>query len=85
MQSSPKWCFLALLFISLSTPFFAISQQGVIPIYLRDDVYHDYVRFLDGETLDKINGFGGKFIRCDVVDMSIAQKVLHLGGLKKTL
>ncbi|MDN3379197.1 MULTISPECIES: hypothetical protein [unclassified Pseudoalteromonas] len=83
MQSSPKWCFLALLFISLSTPFFAISQQDVIPIYLRDDVYHDYVRFLDGETPDKINDFSGKFIRRDVVDMIIAQKALHLGGFKK--
>ncbi len=83
MQSSPKWCFLALLFISLSTPFFAISQQDFIPIYLRDDVYHDYVRFLDGETPDKINDFSGKFIRRDVVDMIIAQKALHLGGFKK--
>ncbi|MCQ8878137.1 hypothetical protein NQT69_09025 [Pseudoalteromonas shioyasakiensis] len=83
MQHSLKWCLTLLLTHCLMTPFFAISQGDAITIYLRDDVYHDYSRFLAGKTPDQINDFSGKFIRRDVVDMIIAQQAMHLGGFNK--
>ncbi|PAJ72282.1 hypothetical protein CJF42_22075 [Pseudoalteromonas sp. NBT06-2] len=55
-----------------------------ILIYIRDDVYLDYLEFLDGRDVLDINHFSGKNIRRDVVDMIIAQQALKLGGFEHT-
>jgi len=56
------------------------AQADEILIYIRDDVYQDYLAFLDGRNVLDINNFSGKTIRRDVVDMIIAQQALQLGG-----
>jgi hypothetical protein len=54
-----------------------------IQIYVRDDVYEDYKRFLNGRNLEEISDFSGQYIRRDVVDMILAQQALALGGFRK--
>jgi hypothetical protein len=54
-----------------------------IQIYVRDDVYEDYKRFLNGRNLEEISDFSGQYIRRDVVDMILAQQALVLGGFRK--
>lgn len=51
-----------------------------IIIYIRDDVYEDYKKFIDGKNIDEIINFSGKTMRRDVVDMILAQQALKLGG-----
>lgn len=61
---------------------FKTTDNNVV-IYIRDDVYHDYMRFLNGRKVQDIDDFSGQFIRRDVVDMIIAQQALLLGGFNK--
>jgi hypothetical protein len=56
------------------------SQAEEILIYIRDDVYEDYLKFVDGRNVLTIENFSGKNIRRDVVDMIIAQQALKIGG-----
>lgn len=59
------------------------SQTGSndsILIYIRDDVYEDYLEFVADREITSITNFTGKTIRRDVVDMIIAQQALKLGG-----
>jgi len=49
-------------------------------IYIRDDVYVDYLQFVADRDISTIDDFSGKKIRRDVVDMIIAQQALKLGG-----
>jgi len=60
------------------------AQADEILIYIRDDVYEDYLQFVDGRDVLRINNFSGKTIRRDVVDMIIAQQALKLGGFEHT-
>ncbi len=60
----------------------ALADNNEIIIYIRDDVYHDYIEFVADRDILTINDFSGKHIRRDVVDMIIAQKALVLGGFK---
>jgi len=60
----------------------ANSQAEDILIYIRDDVYEDYLEFVDGRDILAIDHFSGQNIRRDVVDMIIAQQALKLGGFK---
>ncbi len=53
-----------------------------IVINIRDDVYNDYVNFIDGRDVLQIDDFSGRKIRRDVVDMIIAQQALKLGGFE---
>ncbi|NMP31322.1 hypothetical protein HII17_07090 [Thalassotalea sp. M1531] len=55
-----------------------------ILIYIRDDVYEDYISFIKGREVLEIKSFSGKTIRRDVVDMIIAQQALKLGGFEHT-
>ncbi|MDO6427869.1 hypothetical protein Q4489_12645 [Thalassotalea sp. 1_MG-2023] len=73
---------LAVLFIYLLNITTTLANDIVISI--RDDVYHDYQRFLNGRNVLDINDFSGKTIRRDVVDMIIAQQALTLGGFNHT-
>ncbi|MDP2634331.1 MULTISPECIES: hypothetical protein [unclassified Pseudoalteromonas] len=84
MQFGKKWFCTFFLFYCVCTPFFVASQSEPIAIYLRDDVYNDYKRFLGGKEPIQVKDFNTKFIRRDVVDMIIAQQALHLGGFTKT-
>ena len=72
-----------MLFVKYLIILLLISQSAYaekIDIYIRDDVYHDYITFVDNRDVLKITDFSGKTIRRDVVDMIIAQQALKLGG-----
>ena len=56
------------------------SRAEAILIYIRDDVYVDYLEFVNGRDVLTIDSFSGQSIRRDVVDMIIAQQALKLGG-----
>jgi len=72
-------------FILLVTAFEASSNvvEDVV-IFIRDDVYDDYSRFLNGRKPIEVKDFSGAYIRRDVVDMIIAQQALSLGGFNKS-
>ncbi|MEW6991110.1 hypothetical protein AADZ91_10510 [Colwelliaceae bacterium 6441] len=72
---------LALLQV-FSLPFSAHAQD--ILIYIRDDVYQDYINFTKGKDVLNISDFSGSTVRRDVVDMIIAQQALKLGGFDHT-
>lgn len=74
--------FLVLVFFSFLPLSKSYSEE--ILIYIRDDVYEDYLQFVDGRDVINIRNFSGKTIRRDVVDMIIAQQALKLGGFKHT-
>jgi hypothetical protein len=69
-----------LLLVLLYSPQNAFARQNSVLIYIRDDVFIDYQKFVDGRDVELINNFSGKNIRRDVVDMIIAQQALKLGG-----
>ena len=53
-----------------------------ILIYIRDDVYDDYIKFVNNRDVHTIENFSGKNIRRDVVDMIIAQQALKIGNFE---
>ena len=59
------------------------TDNQTVMLYLRDDVYDDYMTFLAGRDPLDITSFIGPKIRRDVVDMIIAQQALKLGGYTK--
>lgn len=73
------WC---LVVVSLPTATYANENQ--IEMFIRDDVYEDYLRFLNGRSPIEVVDFHGEYIRRDVVDMIIVQQALMLGGFKKS-
>ncbi|WP_404341030.1 hypothetical protein [Pseudoalteromonas mariniglutinosa] len=69
----------ALLLLALSyVP--TLYAEDEIAIFIRDDVYNDYARFLAARKPVEVTDFSGNYIRRDVVDMIIAQQALTLGG-----
>lgn len=86
MNKCIKWLLLTVVIWLVGAPVYAmaIQTEQSIGIFIRDDVYHDYTRFLAGRQPQDITDFSGQFIRRDVVDMIIAQQALHLGGFDKT-
>jgi hypothetical protein len=73
---------LILLFVLQSFFCAFVSQAEQVVIYIRDDVYYDYLKFVDGKDILAIRDFSGKTIRRDVVDMIIAQQALKIGGFE---
>lgn len=72
-----------LFFLIVQSFFYAFSSQAdQVDIYIRDDVYYDYVKFVDDKDILAIRDFSGKTIRRDVVDMIIAQQALKIGGFE---
>ncbi|WP_241242344.1 hypothetical protein [Thalassotalea sp. G2M2-11] len=69
--------FTSLLTYSQTLP--SPSEQ-TITIFIRDDVYEDYLNFVNNRDILAIKNFTGKTVRRDVVDMIIAQQALKLGG-----
>ena len=78
-----RWA-LAFAFLFSLLPISNFAQADNILIFIRDDVYNDYISFLNGRSVLDINDFSGKTIRRDVVDMIIAQQALKLGGFEHT-
>jgi len=74
--------FIVYIFCSLNTCHANAKSQ--IKMFLRDDVYEDYITFLAGRDPLEITSFSGHKIRRDVVDMIIAQQALKLGGFHKS-
>ncbi|MBQ4861456.1 hypothetical protein J8L98_07100 [Pseudoalteromonas sp. MMG013] len=72
-----------LVLLSLFPNAYGNSDKHV-QMYIRDDVYNDYVRFLDGRSPLEITDFRGGYIRRDVVDMILVQQALLLGGFNKS-
>ena len=71
------------LFLLLSTFQVYGNDNKSVVIFIRDDVYDDYSRFLNGRKPIEVKDFSGAYIRRDVVDMIIAQQALSLGGFTK--
>lgn len=70
-----------LLFYLLSCfPAFAVADD--ILMYIRDDVYENYLQFLGDKDVQSIDNFAGDFIRRDVVDMILIQQALKKGGFE---
>ncbi|WP_105167391.1 hypothetical protein [Pseudoalteromonas sp. T1lg23B] len=59
------------------------TQSESVQMYIRDDVFADYQRFLKGRSPLDVDDFSGGYIRRDVVDMVLIQKALLLGGFDK--
>jgi hypothetical protein len=72
-----------IILLFIQSCFYAVpSKAEDILIYIRDDVYEDYITFLDGRDVHTIDNFSGRNIRRDVVDMIIAQQALKIGGFE---
>lgn len=61
-----------------------LPKPEEIPVYIRDDVYEDYLKFLNGRPVLTIVDFRGATMRRDVADMVLLQQALALGGFTKT-
>jgi hypothetical protein len=86
MSKRYPFCNSVLILLFVLQCFFCafFSQAEQIVIYIRDDVYDDYLKFVDGKDILEIRDFSGKTIRRDVVDMIIAQQALKIGGFEHT-
>ncbi len=60
------------------------ASANQVTIYIRDDVYEDYLAFLDGRDVLQLTDFSGSFMRRDVADMVLLQQALKLGGFDKS-
>lgn len=70
------YSFAIALFFLLS----AVAAAEQIDIYIRDDVYEDYLKFVDGRDVLSITEFNSPYLRRDVADMVVLQQALALGG-----
>lgn len=62
-----------------------VSVAEDLIISIRDDVYNDYLKFVNNRNIEDITDFRGKTVRRDVIDMLITQQALKLGGFEPTL
>jgi len=74
-----RHCFLVAVLIWQS----AVAATEQIDIYIRDDVYEDYLKFVDGRDVLAITEFNSPYLRRDVADMVVLQQALVLGGFAK--
>ena len=75
MYKTCCWFLVLSLFQSFS---FVLAKP--LTIYIRDDVYQDYLAFLNGRDVLELTDFRGSFMRRDVADMVLLQQALKLGG-----
>ncbi|MCT6699014.1 hypothetical protein [Rheinheimera sp. 4Y26] len=61
----------------------ASSETTAIEIFIRDDVYEDYQKFVAGRDVLTITEFHSPFMRRDVADMVLLQQALALGGFQR--
>jgi len=77
-------CLFALICLFFAiTPNKAIASTEAIVIFIRDDVYEDYQKFLAGRDVLSIRNFQHKNMRRDVADMVLLQQALALGGFNR--
>lgn len=83
MQKLSLWFKVVLCgcFIFLSVSY---ADDKSVAIFIRDDVYNDYIRFLNSREVLEVTDFSGEYIRRDIVDMILAQQALKLGGFDKS-
>lgn len=74
-------CWLLLLWL-LQSGFSVLAKP--LTIYIRDDVYQDYLAFLNGRDVLELTDFSGSFMRRDVADMVLLQQALKLGGFHQS-
>lgn len=68
-----------------SMPLYAAKQHSApVEIFIRDDVYEDYQKFVAGRDVLTITDFHSPFMRRDVADMVLLQQALALGGFQRT-
>jgi hypothetical protein len=72
---------ISILFVQSSLHSSFVQAEDIL-IYIRDDVYADYIKFVNGRDVNEIKNFSGKNIRRDVVDMIIAQQALKIGNFQ---
>lgn len=77
-QKTLRNTLLIVLLLCMATSVY--GQQKSVLIYIRDDVYIDYLKFVADREISSIENFSGENIRRDVVDMIIAQQALNLGN-----
>ncbi|MFC3031984.1 hypothetical protein ACFOEE_05595 [Pseudoalteromonas fenneropenaei] len=77
----PMTRYLMAALLCLLAPLSFASER--IEMFIRDDVYVDYLRFLNGRSPIDVKDFHGDYIRRDVVDMILVQQALMLGGFDK--
>lgn len=53
-----------------------------IPITIQEDVYNDYINFLNGRNPLEISNYDGAYSRRDVVEVVMLEQALYLGGLR---
>lgn len=75
------WCRIILGLLLLQATAVAAAEQ--VDIYIRDDVYEDYLKFLDNRDVLSIMEFNSPYLRRDVADMVVLQQALALGGFNK--
>jgi len=54
-----------------------------VDVFIRDDVYEDYLTFVGNRNVTDINDFSAKTMRRDVADMVLLHQALQLGGYRK--
>lgn len=71
--------------VLFSTQLYAENQQSApVEIFIRDDVYEDYQKFVAGRDVLSIRDFHSPFMRRDVADMVLLQQALAIGGFQRT-
>lgn len=71
--------------VVFSMPLYAENQHSApVEIFIRDDVYEDYQKFVAGRDVLSILDFHSPFMRRDVADMVLLQQALALGGFQRT-
>lgn len=78
--------YLLIVTSGLSEAKLAVAQPDAAPIeiFIRDDVYEDYQKFVAGRDVLAITDFQSPFMRRDVADMVLLQQALALGGFQRT-
>lgn len=68
---------LILFFVIISSIF-----ANKITIVTQEDVYNDYIKFLNGRSPFEIEEYGGKYSRRDVIELLMIFKGLYIGGMQ---
>lgn len=82
MNGSRAMLFQLLLLGCLASTDSAASPTTV-EVFIRDDVYEDYLTFVGDRDVTDIRDFSGKTMRRDVADMVLLHQALALGGFNK--
>ena len=82
MSRIRKFFFISITFISFYLSSSSEVKADDVIVYVTDNVYIDYLKFVNNRDVLKINHFNGTGARRDVIDMVIIQQALALGGFE---